>query len=228
MVYSNSLLSLMPPSAPWSMELLFQRKSRAVSSIIATDYHLTATSTSLSTPSFVERSKLSGRHAPSLTPNKRANWQRRIKMSLLGSRSSSKALKVARPTIQIHCEWLTTLDKKSTKTIRLLIGKWPTMNKSPENRLRKSVFKRNAMKSSKKSLKSKKLSTLNYWRRHPRSSKKKRRLLSVGSKRKKSALKERNWICKPSLKISATSPSLIKRLWKLDSKNWSWGSMSLS
>lgn len=83
-------------------------------------------------------------------------------MSLLGSRSSSKALKVARPTIQIHCEWLTTLDKKSTKTIRLLIGKWPTMNKSPENRLRKSVFKRNAMKSSKKSLKSKKLSTWNY------------------------------------------------------------------
>ena len=149
MVYSNSWLFQMPPPAPLSMALLFPCKSRAASSIIATDYHLPAASTSSSTPSFDERSKLSERHAPSSTPNRRASSQRRIKKSLLGSRSSNKASKVVRPTIEIHCVLLTTLDKKSTKTIRLLIGIWPSMNWNSEKWLRKSAFKRNAMKISK-------------------------------------------------------------------------------
>ena len=159
MVYSSWSSFLMPPPAPLSTVLLFPCKSRAESSIIAIDCPLQAASTSSSTLSFAGRSKQSEKHVPSSTTNRRASSQRRIKKSLLGSRSSNKASKVVRPTIEIHCVLLTTLDKKSTKTIRLLIGIWPSMNWNSENWPRKSVFKRNVMKISKKSSKSKSLST---------------------------------------------------------------------
>ena len=161
MVYSSSSLSQMPPTALSSTARLLPSRNQAVFSITAIESHLLAASTSSSTPSFAGRLKPSERRAPSLTTSRRASSQKRIRMSLLGSRSSSKESKVARPTIQIHCEWLTTLDKKSTKTIRLLIGTWPSMNWNSEKWLLKSVFKRNAINSSNKSSKSRNLSTWN-------------------------------------------------------------------